>query len=692
MRNLFGYYVRLAGLCLILASVVPSFVFGQSDNTWKTDLKYGKPSKEELSWTTYAPDTSAAAVCLFHLGNTEYVYVDKFSVATEHQVRIKILKPEGLDYAQVEIPFYAPEGKEEEEGERVGDVEGCTYTLQNGKIKKTKLKKSMVSEERKDPYYKVVKLSLPEVQVGSVIEYSYKVEYNEYTRIDNWMMQQEIPVVYSGYEVAIPEVFIYNVEYRGRDRINVEESNGNLRATWYVVSGLSREAKYFSFATRNLKFTSENLPAIRQNEDFCWCPDIYRVQISFDLQGTNFHYLKGSNLRDEGYRPYGKNWGDVDQRLKESERFGQMLSLRNPYREEIQQLNSTYTGFEEKAIAAFNLLKSHLTWNGEYALYCGDMDQVVKEGKGTNADLNFVLIRILADLGIKAYPTVMSRRSLGILPATFPSLHKLNTFVVALYNPQKKAYSFLDSSMEVPALNVLPVELLTDRARILYTSDAEKDKWVNLMNLSNNSVNISLNAKMAGTAIEGSRTVSLNGQEAAAYWAIRQKGDTTSCWNPAGEKMDGVEIASLKATPGKNDFSAVKEEMNFALKASQEGDRLVVNPMLFPLQTENPYVQPDRALPVEFPYPYRVNMLCLLTLPEGYEVETMPASATLKTEDDKLLCKYLIQRTGNSVSLNYTFELKTSVLSNTDYSKLQEVMSKAVEMNQAKIVLKKKAE
>ena len=66
MRNLFGYYVRLAGLCLILASVVPSFVFGQSDNTWKTDLKYGKPSKEELSWTTYAPDTSAAAVCLFH--------------------------------------------------------------------------------------------------------------------------------------------------------------------------------------------------------------------------------------------------------------------------------------------------------------------------------------------------------------------------------------------------------------------------------------------------------------------------------------------------------------------------------------------------------------------------------------------------------------------------------------------------
>ena len=136
----------------------------------------------------------------------------------------------------------------------------------------------------------------------------------------------------------------------------------------------------------------------------------------------------------------------------------------------------------------------------------------------------------------------------------------------------------------------------------------------------------------------------------------------------------------------------VKEEMNFALEASQEGDRLVVNPMLFPLQTENPYVQPDRALPVEFPYPYRVNMLCLLTLPEGYEVETMPASATLKTEDDKLLCKYLIQRTGNSVSLNYTFELKTSVLSNTDYSKLQEVMSKAVEMNQAKIVLKKKAE
>lgn len=95
---------------------------------------------------------------------------------------------------------------------------------------------------------------------------------------------------------------------------------------------------------------------------------------------------------------------------------------------------------------------------------------------------------MLRSYGIKAYPVVMSRRSGGMLPSNFPSLQKLNTFVVAIYDEARGKYVYLDSSMEVPALNVLPIELSVTKARMLSADIPEKQKWVNLQEISTNQV------------------------------------------------------------------------------------------------------------------------------------------------------------------------------------------------------------
>ncbi len=46
--------------------MLPDGFSQQATTVIKPDLKYGKPSKEELSLETYAPDTTAVAVYLFH--------------------------------------------------------------------------------------------------------------------------------------------------------------------------------------------------------------------------------------------------------------------------------------------------------------------------------------------------------------------------------------------------------------------------------------------------------------------------------------------------------------------------------------------------------------------------------------------------------------------------------------------------
>ena len=49
----------------------------------------------------------------------------------------------------------------------------------------------------------------------------------------------------------------------------------------------------------------------------------------------------------------------------------------------------------------------------------------------------------------------------------------------------------------------------------------------------------------------------------------------------------------------------------------------------------------------------------------------------------------MIQRQGNTISLNYIFHLKEPIFLTEQYKQLQELWTKAIEKNNALIVLKK---
>ena len=470
---------KLFTLCTYLFLCISYALAQQSDPVLKPNLKYGKPTKEELSLTTYAPDTTATAVCLLHQGKTYFTYNDFFKLHTEQVIRVKILKSQGTSYADVAIPYYSPTDTHKE-ADRIEKLDGASYNLENGKIVKTALTSDLISDERVDPNIKVLKFSLPAVKAGTVIEYRYMTT-TSYIEIPNWYMQQEIPVVYNQYEITIPLVYIFNIESRGSDLIKTDKKQATMHASNYGPDGAG-SADVFFVKCDQLTFTSENLPAIKQKEDYCWCPEDYKVQISFDMQGTNFP--------GQEYRPISKKWSDIEKRLMniEYEPFGQLMSMTNPFREDAKRDFSSDMTTNQKIITAFKVLRKNLAWDGTYRLYGINPSKVLKEKKGSNADLNFVLISILKDFGFSAYPVVISHRSAGILPINYPSIQKLNTFVVAVYDQDNNKYIYLDSSMEIPTLNVLPLELTVSQAYMLGSPETEEINWLDLTNLTNSAV------------------------------------------------------------------------------------------------------------------------------------------------------------------------------------------------------------
>ena len=675
---------KLFILCAFLLQFLSPVHSQQSTTaTIEPNLKYGKPSKEELSLTSYAPDTTATAIYLFHQGQSDFVYHDGFQLTTEHWVRIKILKPQGVSYADVSVPYYSPTDRDEGQ-ERASDIEGCSYNMENGKCIKTSMKRESISFERINNLYKMLKFSLPAVKEGTVIEYHYKLYSDYFSHIDNWMMQEELPMLYNQYKITIPHVFIYNIELRGKDYIQVKQRDSSIHAT-EREGGSAGVSKDFIVSAQETTFTSRNLPAIRQDEPYCWCPEDYKVQVSFDLQGTQF--------TPNEYKPYSQKWEDVDNQLlkPENTQFGKYLSFTNPFRPETKQAYNSEMSFEEKIICAFQILKKKMAWNGRYQLYSKELEKVIPKGNGSNADLNFILISILKDFGLEAYPVVLSRRSSGMLPYNFPSLQKLNTFIVAVYDINKQKYVFLDGSMDVPALNILPLELSVNKARILSPKEKEEKKWVNVMALADNKSFMKIEARLEGNQVKGHRSTILYGQEAVEYQANEKHKQDSIVSNPEsnGSLKNKLTVTNLKVKKQENDRALIEEEFDFVLQTDRTDDHLYINPMLFPHLKSNPFIQTERVLPIEFPYPYKFTMLTTLTLPEGYEVEETPQPQVIRTQGDGLQCKYMIQRQGNTISLNYIFYLKEPIFLTEQYKQLQELWTKVIEKNNEILVLKK---
>ncbi|MBQ8673798.1 MAG: DUF3857 domain-containing protein [Bacteroides sp.] len=667
----------LAAVCCAFTCLTTGLA---QESVLSPSLKYGKPSKEELALEHYAPDTTATALCLVREGNIYFTYNDGFRLVTETWVRLKILKPQGVSHGTVSIPYYAPADPTKSQ-DVVQDLEGTAYNMEQGKLVKTRLKKEYVGDERVNPSYRVMKFSLPGVKEGTVIEYRYKVLSDYVVHVENWTMQEDIPVIYNRCKFEVPAVYVYNFEFRGGNRIQVEQGHGVMQCSSTLSSGVSKIDKGFQVNTQEYTFTSQNLPAIRQNEPYCYCPEDHRIQITFDLQATNFP--------QEGYKPYSKDWGDVDRVLLQTERgdFGRHLAMSDPFLEDTKRMGSGLTDFDQKVATAFTLLKSKLVWDGNYRLECDDMEKVLREGKGSNAALNFVFMSILRSFAIPSYPVVMSRRSLGILPTFFPSFQKLNTFVVAIYHPETKKYLFLDSSMDYPLYGLLPAELSVDKARILSPDLPEKEKWVNLQQLSNNQTMINFTADITPERINGHVRNTRYGQQAMHHKTAINKADTLQAI--AANYPEGIMISHLQLNESTSGRLTLTEEMDFRLPIEANGDYLYLNPMLFPQLKENPFTQSDRMLPVEFAHPYKCYIIGRLTLPEGYVVEELPPSQAVKTSDGKLQYKYILKQEGNILRLAYTFEVNASSYAAGQYAQLHDIWSKAVEHNQSVIALKK---
>lgn len=640
------------------------------------NLKWGKPTDQELNMTEYAADKDADAVVLYHKTDVSYVFINNdFKVFYRVNTRLKVLKPEGKRIADGQIAYVENETNRSRH-EIVAGLKATAYNMENGKLVKTKMDNSMTSVERLDKNQMVTKFSVPQVKVGTVIEYEYRIESDYYGNIRDWYAQRDIPVLYTCYELSIPEWFSFNIEETGMNHMEKKEDS---KPMTLLFSGGTEH-----ILTNIMTFIGRNLPALK-DDDFVWHAADYGNKVTAELAGI---FIPGSV-----YKSYTSTWDDIDNQLMDDEDFGGRLKRSSPLKDEIIAAGIPNISDKKERIAAvWQLLKSKVRWNGDYAFWGKSASKVLKEGTGTNADINFLLINMLQDAGIGASPIIMRTRDSGILPLSHSSLKYLNTFVVGI-QMDDSTMAYLDGSAEDGYLNVLPAKLLVNRARVVkktatFMPDNTPDIWVNLQDNARGRETTTIQAQLSADGLLTGKKLSMLIEESAAAkrraWRLAK--DSTEQIQKMQER-DEIEIQSCRLD-GRYDFSpSVKEEVTFTKQCDVAGDIIYLNPFVFIPQRESPFTAAERNLPIEFPYKQTENQNVTIMLPDGYVVDEVPKPIVIKL--DGATARIACSVEGNMMNTQYMMKIDNPFFASTQYQDLKAFFDRVVESNKIILTIKK---
>lgn len=643
-------------------------------NALERNLKMGKPTKEEMEMTTYAPDPEADAVILFSDTDVRYDYHSgsgEFQLIYYCKERIKVLTQEGVTAGNISLDFYDPESTSDPE-ESIRGLKVTTFNMENGKVVRTKMSDDLMSKERIDKYNCQVKFAAANVKAGSVIEYEYKFYSDYFFHPNTWYAQREYPVFYTQYQIGVPDWFTFNCYPSGISRLDSRREAGTFSLG---LSGAQRLS-----TTENLHiFSGSELPALKES-DFVYCVEDYSTRVE--------HELKAIQLPGSYYRSYNTTWLDLAKSLAEDEDFGARFKMQNPLADEQKVLPLTEDMTVEERVACLrDLLQSQYKWNGSYSLW-GASARKIRNDKDRELNMgsfDFVMMSMLRDAGINSYPVVMSRRSRGRLPL-YPSSRYFNAMVLQV-ETSDSTYLYLDPTAEGYAVGTLPPDLMVDQGLVVRENGAT---MVNLSKVAQGATvySVQANVSVNGNELAGTADIIFRQENAGSVRESFRAAKDSAEFAQRRMSQDEIEVLAYTISEARANTDQVKEHYEFRQELQNTGEHIYINPFPF-LSLASPFTAETRTLPVEWPYGTSTRYIININIPQGYEVEETPKNKALKLEEGmSVSSKVATLPSGVQIRLNVTRQ-NTIMLPNK-YQDLRSYYADMEAMAQEMIVLKKK--
>jgi hypothetical protein len=627
-------------------------------------VKFGKISEEEIKMTSYEKDSNAPAVVLFDKG---FLSRGNFN-GMERHIRIKIFKKEA--YGQANFRIVYNRGTKE----AVDGLKATCYNMENGKLVETKATSENFFEESLNKDIFVKKVNVPGVREGSIVEIKYTINNPD---IRDWSFQEEIPIIWSEYEMQIPDYYLFGKIGQG--------------STPYALNTQSTKSETlvgtdFTFNLLTYHWIRRDVPALKP-EKFMSSLEDYKAKLIF--------YLEEIRPPNSAYQIIVKPWSTMAKIFMEDSDFGDFIAKKSAMKEELEAIVKPTMAPIEKVQAIYDYVgKTFDVVDYGFSLsLSSSLKELKTKKKVTVTDKNLIFMNMLTQSGIAVSPVLLRTRDEGHLGTDKAVLSRFNR-VISHVKIDKDTF-FVDASGYPQPMKLLPFDDLSG-----YAVEFLGNEKYEIVSPQSKITNKTFNQAILSLDTEGSLSgeVNVTNRGYDVFYnkkRIRDNGGLEKyIQSVLKEAASDGKIESHKFD-GFDKFGDETLKGNMKIKTSafvnKADDKMYVSPLLCFGEKENYFKSDNRTFDVDFGATKEDMYQLVLKIPEGYKVEEMPKAMRMQTSDGAIKYDFLISEKDYTITLNTKLVIKKTTFLPEQYQELKEFYSKMIAKTGEQIVLTKAA-
>lgn len=607
---------------------------------------------DELKMTSEPLAPGAPAIIL-------YRQVDRDdNIHTPHEdnyVRIKILTEEGRKYANVEIPFF-------KENEDVVNVrarcirpDGSIAEFNGGVFEKVLVKGRYEGRELR---VLAKTFTLPDVQVGGIIEYAFTRDFHEYSLFDShWMLSDELFTRKARFSLKP-----FDDNYYG---------NYSLRWSWNTLPAGSSAPK--QSGDHFVRMEASNIPAF-QTEDYMPPPEELKSRVDFIYEEGFVQQDQAKYWKEIGKKRNGRLDDFVGRKSAMNAALSQIVS---PGDAQEVQLRKIYDRVQQMRNTSYELEKTDQEKKRakENKVDNPNAEEVWKRGYGDGIQLTWLFLALARAAGFEAYGCWVSARNEYFFTPVTMQASKLNANVVLVKLNGKDLY-FDPGGAFTPFGLLAWAETGVTGLRL----DRDGGTWIHtsLSIPSDSRVERTGKLKLSDTGdLEGKLTITYTGLEAMTNRLTEQHADDVERKKFLEEgAISQIAVGALAELTNKPDWTSSETPLvaEFDLKipgwASGAGRHAMIPAAVLTAAEKGMFEHASRVHPIYFEYPHEKSDDITIELPSGWQVSNVP---TAKDQDAHVVRYALnVNQSTGSVELKRQLTVDLVLLEAKYYSALRQ--------------------
>lgn len=596
-------------LCLCVAALAPARA--QRSEDWLP------VTARDLQISTVPGDPDASAIQLYYADFRDDVRQSEFIYK-----RIKVLKQGGEKYANVEI-------------------EVPPHSLISGLEARTIHPDKTVAEFTGKPFEKIVAryrgekvvakvFTLPAVTVGSLVEYKYRLSWNQYFNDPTWILQHQLFTVRESYWLR---------RYTGP--MPTRHLSDQTRLS-YVISNLPPGVSPKDTGP-GVELQVENVPAFK--------PELYMPPpANFKSEVRFFYGGREIESPDLFWHEVGQEW------YEKTEHFmGNHESLKSATAQIMgsetdpeQQLRKLYARAQQIRNLSFEAKRSETDSRAPELKPNENVLDVLNRGYGSRNEIAEFFTALARAAGFSAQVLRASDRRNGVFDPKLLSEKQLETEIVRVTG--KGADLFLDpgtrfcpfglvawTSTSAPALQL---DKNGGSFVVVPTTTADKSvtrRSADLVLSGEGSVRGEITVEFKGDEALERRLDALNTDDDGRREILEAE---MQSWLPADAS---VQLESAAGWESSEPFLVARFSVKLDNFGTSAANRLAIPASLFRSAETEVFTPEDRKYPVYFPFTYEVIDKVDITVPSGYRVESMPDGQDIKSNSTRFITTRLLQ-------------------------------------------------